>query len=376
MSVAQHSNADVAVLPDLFQPYQMGPLTLANRLVMAPLTRSRALPGDVPGPLAVTYYAQRASAGLIISEASQVSPQGKGYIQTPGIYSPEQVAGWKRVTDAVHARGGKIVIQLWHVGRISHPDLQEGGALPVAPSAVTPKGWVFTGRGREEMVTPRALELAELPGIVATYRRAAENAQAAGFDGVEIHSANGYLLDQFLRDKTNLRSDAYGGTIENRARLLLEVTDAVLEVWEKARVGVRLSPLSTVNDIDDSHPEPVFSHVVQELARRDIGFLHVIEGVTGGPRLPGKPTDFDLGRLRRLFPNTYIANNGYTRAMAIEARASKHADLIAFGKPFIANPDLVERLRRNAPLNALDADTLYGGDQHGYTDYPFLDTAA
>ena len=363
-------------MTDLFQPCHMGTLPLANRLVMAPLTRSRAGAGDVPTPLMATYYAQRASAGLIISEASQISPQGKGYIQTPGIYSPAQIAGWKQITDAVHAKGGKIVIQLWHVGRISHPALQEGGALPVAPSAVTPAGWVFTGQGKEDMVTPRALALDELPGIVADYRRAAENAEAAGFDGVEIHAANGYLLDQFLRDKTNLRSDRYGGSIENRARLLLEVTDAVLEVWAKDRVGVRLSPLSTVNDIDDSHPEAVFTHAVQELAQRDIGFLHIVEGITGGPRIPGKPTDFDLGALRRCFPNTYIANNGYTREMAIEAREKNSADLIAFGKAFIANPDLVERLRRNAPLNALDAETLYGGDQRGYTDYPFLDTAA
>jgi len=376
MSVQHNRNADASALTDLFQPYTMGSLTLANRIVMAPLTRSRALAGDVPGPLTVTYYAQRASAGLIVSEASQISPQGKGYIQTPGIYSAEQIAGWKQVTDAVHAKGGKIVIQLWHVGRISHPALQEGGALPVAPSAVTPQGRVFTGKGEEDMVTPRALELAELPGIVADYQRAAQNAKAAGFDGVEIHAANGYLLDQFLRDKTNLRADAYGGSIENRTRLLLEVTDAVLEVWEKARVGVRLSPLSTVSDIDDSNPEPLFTHVVRELARRDIGFLHVIEGMTGGPRTPGRPTDFDLDKLRRLFPNTYIANNGYTREMAIEARTSNRADLIAFGKDFISNPDLVERLRRNAPLNALDAATLYGGDAHGYTDYPFLDTPA
>ena len=375
MSVQRNSNADLADLTDLFKPYNMGSLTLANRIVMAPLTRSRATSGDVPTPLMAVYYAQRASAGLIISEASQISPQGKGYIQTPGIHSAEQIAGWKRVTDAVHAKGGKIVIQLWHVGRISHPALQEGGALPVAPSAVTPNGWVFTGQGKEDMVTPRALELAELPGIVADYKRAAQNAKAAGFDGVEIHAANGYLLDQFLRDKTNLRTDVYGGSIENRTRLLLEVTDAILEVWEKDRVGVRLSPISAANDIDDSNPEPLFTHAVQQLARRDIGFLHIVEGMTGGPRTPGRPTDFDLDKLRRLFPNTYIANNGYTRELAIEVRAQNRADLIAFGRSFISNPDLVERLRRNAPLNALDADTLYGGDAHGYTDYPFLDTA-
>ncbi|MBK1701559.1 alkene reductase [Thiococcus pfennigii] len=359
---------------DLFQPYRLGDLALANRIVMAPLTRSRAGAGDVPTPLMTTYYVQRATAGLIITEASQISPQGKGYIQTPGIYSTAQIAGWRAITEAVHAHGGKIVIQLWHVGRISHPDLQEGGALPVAPSAVRATGQVFTGRGMVDMVTPRALAIDEIPGLVADYRRAAENAKEAGFDGVEIHAANGYLLDQFLRDKTNRRTDAYGGAIENRARLLLEVTDAVLEVWDKGRVGVRLSPLSPVNDIDDSDPEPLFTHVVGELATRGIGFLHVVEGVTGGPRETGHR--FQLATLRRLFPGTYIANNGYTRALALAARAEDSADLIAFGRPFIANPDLVERLRRDAPLNTPDEATFYGGDAHGYTDYPFLASAA
>lgn len=364
---------DTEQTSDLFQPYRLGGLTLANRLVMAPLTRSRAGAGDVPTPLMATYYAQRASAGLLISEASQISPQGKGYIQTPGIYSAEQIAGWKQVTDAVHAAGGKIVIQLWHVGRISHPDLQAGGALPVAPSAVMPVGQVFTGRGMVDMVTPRALELDEIPGLVADYRQAARHAQEAGFDGIEIHAANGYLLDQFLRDKTNRRTDAYGGVIENRARLLLEVTDAVLEVWEKDRVGVRLSPLSPVNDIDDSDPEPLFTHVVKELSARAIGFLHVIEGVTGGPRETGH--SFQLATLRRLFKGTYIDNNGYTRDLALSARATDSADLIAFGKLFISNPDLVERLRLNAPLNEPDPATFYGGDERGYTDYPCLDSA-
>ena len=355
---------------DLFQPYQLGTLTLANRIVMAPLTRSRAAAGDVPTPLMATYYAQRAGAGLIISEASQISPQGKGYIQTPGIYSEAQVAGWRQVTAAVHAKGGKIVIQLWHVGRISHPELQEGGALPVAPSAVQAQGQVFTGRGMVDMVTPRALELSEIPGIIDDYRRAAQNAQAAGFDGVEIHSANGYLLDQFLRDQTNRRTDAYGGSIANRARLLLEVTEAVLGVWPRDRVGVRLAPLSPANDIADSNPEALFTQVVRELSARGIGFLHVVEGVTGGPRETG--ASFKLGTLRPLFRGTYIANNGYTRELALAARAANAADLIAFGKLFIANPDLVERLRRKAPLNEPDQATFYGGDEHGYTDYPFL----
>jgi N-ethylmaleimide reductase len=359
---------------DLFAPYQLGSLTLANRIVMAPLTRSRAGAGDVPTPLMATYYAQRASAGLIISEASQISPQGKGYIQTPGIYDDAQVAGWRQITDAVHAKGGKMVCQLWHVGRISHPDLQEGGALPVAPSAVKAIGQVFTGQGLVDMVTPRALALDELPGIVADYRRAAEHAYAAGFDGVEIHSANGYLLDQFLRDKTNLRTDTYGGSIENRARLLLEVTAAVLEVWEKDRVGVRIAPLSPVNDIADSDPGPLFTYVVKQLSALGIGFLHVVEGATGGPRDTGDR--FQIATLRPLFHGTYIGNNSYTRELALATIADRGADLIAFGKLFISNPDLVERLRRNAPLTEPDQATFYGGDAHGYTDYPFLDGAA
>lgn len=369
-------------MTDLFQPYQLGNLKLANRIVMAPLTRSRAGAGDVPTPLMATYYAQRASAGLIISEGTQISPQGKGYIQTPGIYSAEQIAGWRLITNALHEvlnlfiegeemeAGSTIMAQLWHVGRISHPELQPDEALPVAPSAVLPVGQVFTGRGMVDMVLPRALELAEIPNIIADYRQAAVNAQAAGFDGVEIHAANGYLLDQFLRDKTNLRSDDYGGSIENRARLLLEVTDAVLKVWEKERVGVRLSPLSPVNDIDDSDPEPLFSYVAQELARREIGFLHVVEGVTGGARETGH--SFQISRLRSIFAGTYIANNGYTRELALAARASNSADLISFGKAFIANPDLVERLEQDAPLNLPDPATFYGGAEAGYTDYPAL----
>lgn len=355
---------------DLFMPYSFGSLTLNNRIVMAPLTRCRALAGDVPGPLTVTYYSQRASAGLIISEASQISPQGKGYIRTPGIYSAGQIAGWRRITDAVHAAGGLIFIQLWHVGRISHPALQIDNALPVAPSAVKPQGQVFTGQALEDMVTPRALARDELPGIVDDYRRAAENSRAAGFDGVEIHSANGYLLDQFLRDKTNQRNDDYGGSIENRSRLLLEVVDTVLSVWDKDRVGVRLSPISTVNDIDDSNPEPLFTHVVKQLAERKLGFVHLIEGITAGPReVAGR---FDPARLRPLFGGTWMVNNGYTRVLALAARAAGHADLVAFGRPFIANPDLVERLRRDAPLNSPDAATFYRGEENGYIDYPFL----
>lgn len=360
---------------DLFEPVTLGPYTLANRLAMAPLTRSRAVAGDVPNPLAVEYYRQRAAAGLIISEATQISPQGKGYAWTPGIHSQAQIQGWRRVTDAVHDKGGHIFLQLWHVGRISHPALHTNGALPVAPSAVAPKGQAFTEAGFQPFVTPRALETAELPGIVADYRRAAQNALAAGFDGVEVHAANGYLLEQFLRDAINHRTDAYGGSVANRARLLLEATAAVVDVWGGDRVGIRLSPVSPANDLGpDSDPETTYSYVVEELNKLGLVYLHVVEGATGGPReVQG---GFDLQVLRRLFKGRYIANNGYDRALAIEARRRNLADLIAFGKPFIANPDLVERLRRNLPLNEPNRATFYGGGAEGYTDYPTLTAAA
>ncbi|WP_050464825.1 alkene reductase [Herbaspirillum autotrophicum] len=358
---------------DLFHSTQLGPFTLQNRIVMAPLTRSRAQSGDIPSELAPLYYAQRASAGLIIAEATQISPQGKGYAFTPGIYDDAQVAGWKKVTAAVHAKGGHIFLQLWHVGRISHPSLQPDGALPVAPSAVQPEGNAFTEDGFQPFVTPRALALEELPGIVEQYRHASLLAIEAGFDGVEIHAANGYLLDQFLRDKTNLRTDNYGGSIENRSRLLLEVVEAVTALVPSDRVGIRLSPVSPANDIADSNPQALFSHVVEQLNRFKLAYLHVVEGATGGPRQVDD--GFDLQILRRLFNGTYIANNGYDLALAIKARQDNLADLIAFGRPFIANPDLVERLKTGAPLNALDPDTLYGGDARGYTDYQALNAA-
>ncbi len=361
-------------MTDLFQPVQLGRLTLPNRVVMAPLTRSRAGAGDVPGPLAATYYVQRASAGLIVSEASQITRQGKGYAWTPGIETPAQVAGWRQVTDATHAAGGHIFLQMWHVGRISHPSLQLDGALPVAPSAVRPAGQAFTEQGFVPFVTPRALETDEIPGIVADYRRAAQNALAAGFDGVEIHAANGYLIDQFLRDKTNLRTDRYGGSIENRARFLLEVTDAVVGVCGADRVGLRLSPTSPANDIADSNPQPLFTHVAESLNPFGLAYLHVVEGATGGPReVEG---GFDLQVLRRAFKGLYMANNGYDLALAQDALHAGRADLIAFGRPFIANPDLVARLRAGAALAELDRDTLYGGGAHGYTDYPALAPAA
>lgn len=354
----------------LFSPVRLGPYDLANRIVMAPLTRSRAGAGDVPKPMAALYYAQRASAGLIVSEASQISPQGKGYAWTPGIHSPEQVAGWKAVTDAVHDRGGRMFIQLWHVGRISHPDLQPGGALPVAPSAVRPNVEAFTEHGMKPAVTPRALAIEELPGIVEQYRHAAENAMAAGFDGVEVHAANGYLLDQFLRDGANKRTDAYGGPVENRVRLVIEVVEAVSKVWGPERVGLRISPVNTRNDLTDSNPEPLFIHLVDRLNSLGIGYLHIIEGVTTGPRqVEGA---FDLGILRRRFAGRTMLNNGYTRELALSAVAEDRADLIAFGRPFISNPDLVERLRANAPLTPPDPATFYGGDEKGYLDYPTL----
>lgn len=354
----------------LFSPVRLGPYDLANRIVMAPLTRSRAGGGDVPKPMAAVYYAQRASAGLIVSEASQISPQGKGYAWTPGIHSPEQVAGWKAVTDAVHDRGGRMFIQLWHVGRISHPDLQPAGALPVAPSAVRPNVEAFTEHGMKPAVTPRALTLEELPGIIDDYRRAAENAMAAGFDGVEVHAANGYLLDQFLRDGANKRTDAYGGAVENRVRLVIEVLAAVSAVCGGERVGLRISPVNTRNDLTDSNPQPLFVHLVDRLNPLGIGYLHIIEGVTTGSR--DVEGGFDLAILRQRFHGLTMLNNGYTRELALQAVAGGRADLIAFGRPFISNPDLVERLRVNAPLTQPDPATFYGGDEKGYLDYPTL----
>ncbi|RAM65063.1 NADH:flavin oxidoreductase [Herbaspirillum rubrisubalbicans] len=367
------TNANAHLASDLFKPVQLGAVPLQNRIVMAPLTRSRALAGDVPTDLAAEYYAQRAGAGLIIAEATQISPQGKGYARTPGIYNQAQVAGWKKITDAVHAKGGRIFLQLWHVGRISHPDLQPGHALPVAPSAIRPEGNAFTESGFKPFVEPRALEIAELPGIVEQYKTAAQLSMQAGFDGVEIHAANGYLLDQFLRDKSNQRTDAYGGSIENRARLLLEVVEAVTSVIPSERVGIRLSPISPANDIADSNPEALFSYVVQQLNRYQLVYLHVVEGATGGPReVEG---GFDLQVLRELFTGLYIANNGYDLEMAVQARARNLADLVAFGRPWIANPDLVQRFQAGAALAQINQATLYGGGAEGYTDYPPLQPA-
>jgi N-ethylmaleimide reductase len=355
----------------LFEPYKLGPITLANRLVMAPLTRNRAVPGTfVPGTLAVDYYGQRASAGLLITEASQISQQGQGYQDTPGIYSKEQVAGWRKVTDRVHERGGRIFIQIWHVGRISHVALQANGAAPVAPSAVRAKGKTFVNGTFADVSEPRALELAEIPGIVDDFKRATRNALEAGFDGVEIHGANGYLLDQFAKNGANKRTDAYGGGIENRARLMLEVAKAVAAEAGGDRTGIRISPVTPANDISDSNPQPLFEHIVDGLNALKLTYIHVIEGATGGPR---DNAPFDYASLRKRFSGAYIANNGYDFALATKVLDAGAADLIAFGKPFISNPDLVERLKQGAALNEWDKTTFYGGGAEGYTDYPTLE---
>ncbi len=358
--------------PDLFSPIRMGDLDLPNRVVMAPLTRSRAKNGGVQTAMNAEYYRQRATAGLIVAEATQISQQGQGYAWTPGIYTPEQVEGWRGVTSAVHEAGGRIVLQLWHVGRISHPSLQKDGALPVAPSAIKPpSGQAFTETGFQDFVTPRALRTDEMAGIVADYAAATRNALAAGFDGVEIHAANGYLINQFLCSGTNLRTDRYGGTLENRVRLLDEVCAAVVEAaGGSSRVGIRLSPLSPANGVSDANPAETFVRAVEIIEKHKLVYMHCIEGATQGPReVEG---GFDLQILRRMFSGLYMANNGYDDALAESAVRDGHADLIAFGRPFIANPDLVERLRTGAPLNPDDRATWYGGDAHGYTDYPTL----
>jgi len=353
----------------LFDPYKLGAVTLTNRAVMAPLTRNRAVAGFVPNPLAIEYYGQRASAGLLVTEASQVSQQGQGYQDTPGIYTKEQVAGWRKVTDRVHERGGHIYIQLWHVGRVSHTALQANDGAPVAPSAVRAKGKTFVGGTFVDVSEPRALDLGEIPGIIDNFKRASANALAAGFDGVEIHGANGYLLDQFAKDGANKRTDAYGGSIENRARLMLEVSKAVASEAGADRTGIRISPVTPANDVSDSNPQPLFDHIVDQLNALKLVYIHVIEGATGGPR---DIAPFDHDSLRKRFNGTYIANNGYDFKLATEVLDKNKADLIAFGKLFISNPDLVERLKLGAALNDFDKATFYGGNAKGYTDYPVL----
>ncbi len=354
----------------LSTPLQLGPYTLSNRLVMAPLTRCRAQRDGVPTPIMAEYYGQRASAGLILSEATPVSPMGVGYPLIPGIWNDAQIAGWRPITRAVHDKGGRIFMQLWHVGRISHPSLLPDGATPVAPSAIAPRGEAGTYEGYKPFVTPRALALEELPGIVAEYRQGAENALAAGFDGVEVHAANGYLLDQFLRDGSNKRTDAYGGSVDNRARLLLEVLDAVCSVCGADRVGVRLSPVQPFNDMYDSNPEATFSRVVELLTPLKLAYLHVTELGRDRPDLAGPY--FDVKKLRRIWQGVYMANHGYDKASANAALAAGEADLIAFGALYIANPDLAERFAQDAPLNAPDPETFYMGGARGYTDYPAM----
>ena len=356
----------------LFDPIQVGDIALANRIVMAPLTRNRAVAGNKPGPLTVEYYRQRATAGLIIAEASPISPMALGYLDTPGIWNAEQVAAWRAVTDAVHAEGGKIVLQLWHVGRISHVSLLPEGAEPVSSTNKVADASTFTSEGFIPVSQPRALRDDEIPGLIEDYRKAARNAVDAGFDGVEIHAANTYLIEQFLRDSVNDRSGPYGGSIENRARLLLEVMAAVTGDIGAGRTGVRLSPLTTFTAPLDSNPQALYGYVVEQLAPFGLAYLHVIEGETGGTRTP-EGQSFDYAALRRAFPGVWMLNNGYSRELAQEVVAQGGAELVAFGRPFISNPDLVRRLREGAPWNELRADKLYGGGAEGYTDYPTLD---
>ena len=351
------------IVSDLFDPLLVGDLRLPNRIVMAPLTRSRAGASRVANALMAKYYAQRASAGLIISEATVVMPEGIGYADTPGIWSQEQVAGWRLVTQAVHEAGGRIFLQLWHCGRISHPRFLNG-ALPVAPSAIAPGGLVSLVRPATPYVTPRALERGEIPGIVAAYKRGAQHAQAAGFDGVEVHGANGYLLDQFLQDSTNLRADDYGGKIENRARLMLEVVDAAIDVWGAGRVGLHLAPRGDAQSMGDSSPASTFGYVAREAGRRGIAFICAREYV--GPDSLGP-------RLKRAFGGVYIANEKFTRESADDIIARGDADAVAFGQLFLVNPDLPRRFALRAALNTPRPATFYGGDAEGYTDYPALD---
>ncbi|WP_417068549.1 alkene reductase [Niveibacterium terrae] len=350
-------------MSQLFEPLQAGELSLPNRVVMAPLTRCRASAGRVPNELMAGYYAQRAAAGLILSEATAVTPMGVGYPDTPGIWSEEQVEGWKKITRAVHAAGGRIVMQLWHVGRISDPELL-GGALPVAPSALAAEGHVRLLRPMRPYATPRALEAAEIPAIIEAYRKGAENAKRAGFDGVELHGANGYLLDQFLQDGTNRRSDEWGGSIENRARLLLAATDAAISVWGAGRVGVHIAPRGDSHSMSDSNPLATFGYVARELGRRKIAFLFARESLGEnriGPQLKAE------------FGGVYIANEGFTADSAEATLAAGEADAIAWGKLFIANPDLPQRFARGAALNEPNPETFYGAGPEGYTDYPALD---
>ncbi len=355
----------------LFSPFEVGPNQLTNRMVMAPMTRCRAAEGNVPTPLMATYYEQRASAGLLITEATQIMPEGQGYVSTPGIHSPEQVAGWRLVTEAVHKAGGKIFLQLWHVGRISHSLFQPNKSLPVAPSAIAPKGQVHTVEGMKPFETPRALELSEIKEIVKQYGRAAQNAKDAGFDGVEIHAANGYLIDQFLQSGTNQRTDEYGGSVENRIRFLDEVTTAVVDVWGEDRVGVRLSPNGAFNDMSDADPKATFTAAVELLHAIGVAYIHFRRGTKADERHGRKPVPID--HFRQLYTGVVIINDQFNRESAEAVINDDVADLVAFGVPFLANPDLPQRFERNAPLNKPDTATFYTPGEKGYTDYPRLE---
>jgi len=357
----------------LFDPARMGDLDLPNRVLMAPLTRNRANADGTPGDLAETYYAQRASAGLIVSEATQISPTAKGYLDTPGIHSTAQADGWRKITGAVHAAGGRIFCQLWHVGRISHVSLLPEGRQPEAPSAIRANAKTFTAEGFQDCSEPHAMSSERIKDVIEDYRHAAQMASDAGFDGIEVHGANGYLLDQFLQDGTNKRDDEYGGSVENRMRLLGQVIDSVAEVWPKGRIGLRLSPLGQAGDISDSDPEALFARVYQDISERNLAYLHVVEGFPGGDDDANSAAM--IKRLRGVYSGFYIANGGYDGDSAAEVIESGQADAVAFGRPFIANPDLPERLRTGAALNEPDGTTFYGGGAEGYTDYPFLSKA-
>jgi N-ethylmaleimide reductase len=356
----------------LFESVKIGAIHLPNRMVMAPLTRGRANPDHVPDNLMAEYYVQRASAGLIVTEATAISPQGFGWFGAPGLWTDSHVQGWRNVTDSVHRANGRIFLQLWHMGRVSHPDFQNG-QLPVGPSAIAAQGDAHVPTGKKPYVTPRALETSEIAGIVKDYARATKLAKEAGFDGVEIHGANGYLIDQFIRDGSNHRSDAYGGTVPNRVRFLLEVTEAVADAWLPDRVGVRLSPTGPYNDMKDSNPAETFTYAARALNTFGLAYLHVLEGLPGhwsavpGPRVSPQ--------LRDAFKGPFIVNAGYDAPKGAAAIAHGEADLVAYGTPFLANPDLVERFKTGAPLNAPQVDTFYSGGAKGYTDYPRLQQA-
>lgn len=352
----------------LFSEKTLGDINLPHRIIMAPLTRCRSTqPGDIPNDLNAEYYKQRSSAALIITEATQISPQGKGYAFTPGIYSSEQIQGWKKITDTVHSQNSHIFMQLWHVGRVSHSVLQADNSLPVAPSAIAVEGQAFTEQGMLDFEVPHALESNEIPRIVEQYKQAAINAKQAGFDGVEIHAANGYLLDQFLKDGTNKRSDSYGGSVENRTRLVLDVVQVVIDVWGGSRVGIRISPTGTFNSMSETNPQALYNYLIGKLNQFNLSYLHVVERFGNDDS-----EDFDFYALRLIFNGSYIANGSYTGQLAEQSLDNNQSDFIAFGTPFIANPDLPKRIKQGAPLNPADPDTFYGGDSKGYTDYPNL----